>query len=50
LKNIGDTKLAILQTPGRSEPEIRQRDREDMPHQVEISGPEQKRENRIQDP
>ncbi len=50
LKNIGDTKLAILQTPGRSKPEIRQRDREDMPHQVEISGPEQKRENRIQDP
>ena len=49
-KNIGDTKLAILQAPGRSEPEISQRDRENVPHQVEISGPEQKRENRIREP
>lgn len=50
LKNIGNTKLAILQTPGRSDPEIAQPDREDVPHQIEVSGPEQKRENRVQEP
>lgn len=50
LKHIGNAKFAILQSPGRSDAEIAQADGDGMPHQIEISGPKQKREDRVQEP
>src|SRR5258708_27815617 len=48
LKHVGNAQLAILQSPGRSDAEITQPDKDDMPHQIEISDPKQKPENRVQ--